>query len=336
MRIKVFIAAFIVFLSTFNCLNAQNYSLERYGFRHFTTVFHDDTVDLIVNSRKGEEDVTKPVIFFGGGSTPRPILFLSLDNQIFGAFPFITDSLLQDYHLVIADNPFVPWIYPQDQLKNNQYIDPETGFTPAEYNKRDYLDYYVERNLYILNYLKEKEWVANDKFVVAGHSASSGVMAKLASISEDVTHLIYSNGNPYGRILSMISVARSHETPKNPAAERLFTYWQNVVNDPERDFSSSGGDTNKATYSFSGPLHTYLEKTDIPVLVSYGAKDRGAPYNDLFRVNIIREGKENFTFIAYPGLEHNYFGFKEAGEVDYEKFGWDKVVLDWKEWLKKN
>jgi hypothetical protein len=68
-------------------------------------------------------------------------------------------------------------------------------------------------------------------------------------------------------------------------------------------------------------------------LISYGTYDNSALLNDYLRTEIIRKRKTNFTFNAYIGLDHNFFGMKETGEVDYDNFNWDKVALDWEKWL---
>jgi hypothetical protein len=57
------------------------------------------------------------------------------------------------------------------------------------------------------------------------------------------------------------------------------------------------------------------------------------PFNDLLRTEIIRSQKNNFTFKTYVGLDHNYFGIKETGETDFEKFNWDHVANEWLNWL---
>ncbi|MFN9798383.1 MAG: hypothetical protein ACK54P_00055, partial [Bacteroidota bacterium] len=58
------------------------------------------------------------------------------------------------------------------------------------------------------------------------------------------------------------------------------------------------------------------------------------PFNDLLRAELIRKEKSNFTFQSYVGLDHNYFGMKETGEVDYDQYNWDHVAADWLAWLK--
>ena len=316
-------------------LNAQDFTPENFGFRHFQTTYKKDIVDILVLSQKGEEQKRKPILLFGLGSLPKPLIILDNEGHAFGVFPFITDSLLTEFHLAVIGKPSIPLIAYQKVLKNNSYIDPETGISPAGFYRKDYVDYYVDRNIQVIKFLKKKPWVSKEKFIVAGHSASSTVMAKLATKSRDITHLIYSGGNPFGRMITIISQSRSRETTENPYSERSFEHWNKVVEDPSNT-SSKGGDSNKTTYDFSIPPVKYLRKIKIPVLATYGTKDYGAPFNDYLRLEMIRERKENFHFIPYIGLEHNFFRIKETGEIDYDQFGWDKVALDWKKWIIKN
>lgn len=156
--------------------------------------------------------------------------------------------------------------------------------------------------------------------VVAGHSEGSTIAAKLASVYPKVTHLIYSGGNPMGRISTIIQQLRAVETDSTMDAERQFKNWEKIVLDPTN--MTSQGDTYKATYDFSVPPIHYLRKLNIPILISYGTKDAGSPYNDYLRVETIRKKKNNFTFKAYIGAEHNYFHVKANGEIDYETFNW--------------
>lgn len=53
---------------------------ENYGFRHFQTVFKGDTVDILVKSGKGEEQVKKPLFLFCQGSLPIPLIIRYDEN----------------------------------------------------------------------------------------------------------------------------------------------------------------------------------------------------------------------------------------------------------------
>ena len=61
--------------------------------------------------------------------------------------------------------------------------------------------------------------------------------------------------------------------------------------------------------------------------------DYSSPFNDYMRLEFIKEGRNNFTFNSYIGLEHNFFPKDKMGKVNYEIDGWDKVSKDWLKWL---
>ena len=96
------------------------------------------------------------------------------------------------------------------------------------------------------------------------------------------------------------------------------------------------GDSFKSVYSFSKSSLNNFPKLNIPTFICYETLDPITPFNDLLRVEILNQRKTNFTFKAYAGLDHNYFGIKETGEIDYEKFNWDNVSANWLNWLNSN
>ena len=314
----------------------QNKRPEDFGFRHLQIVYKGDIVDFLVKSRKGDEQKTKPLFLFCQGSLPQPLIKYD-DNGVYGVFTFNPDSLTIDYHLVIVSKPFIPLIGEKKYLGQNFTFTDSTGSYPKKYSERNLLDYYVNRNMAVLKYLQKQPWVLKNKLVVAGHSEGSTVAAKLASVYPKVTDLIYSGGNPMGRIMSIIGQNRALETDTDSTryGEDKIEYWKRVVED-KTNMDDSQGDTYKATYGFSIPPIEYLEKLKIPILICYGTKDWCAPFNDYFRVNLIRKRKDNFTFKAYIGTDHNFFPLLPDGKPNFEVFNWDKVANDWQKWLKKN
>lgn len=322
-------------LLSFN-LFGQIRQVEVYGFRHLQTIYHGDTVDILIKSKKGDEFKKKPLFLFCQGSLPVPLIIKYNENGkqgIHNVFVFNTDSLCNKYHLAIIGKPSIPLIKDQKELNDDfTFIDGSKQF-PEKYIKRNLLDYYVGRNIYVAKFLQNQNWVLSDKLVVAGHSEGSTVAAKMALLFPKITHLIYSGGNPFGRILSIIERQRTNESDSGKSVEQEFMFWQNVVKH-KNSMDASGGDTHKATFDFSIPPIQYLRKLKIPVLVCYGTKDASSPYNDYLRVETMRERKDNFTFKAYVGTEHNYFPLKPNGEINYDIFNWDKVAGDWLLWLK--
>lgn len=324
-------------LITFLILTLSSFGADKtpkdYGFTHIVFDYKGDKVDVLVKSKKGEENKRKPLFFYCQGSMPQPLIIYD-EKGVYGTFSFNPDSLAEKYHLVIVGKPYIPLICDTKDLGNNFCYFDSTGRFPKMYSDRNLLSYYVDRNIKIIEYLQKQTWVSDEKLVVAGHSEGSTIAAKMASIFPDITHLIYSGGNPMGRMLSMIQEGRAKETYSDSirSGEDEIKYWQQVVDD-KTNMDSSQGDTNKASYEFSYPPIEYLEELNIPILISYGTKDWSAPFNDLLRVDVIREGKKNFYFYPYIGTEHNYFPLTKDNKPDYNIFNWDNVANDWLQWL---
>jgi len=297
------------------------------------TKYRGETIDILIKSKIGEELKQKPIFLFCQGSLPQPLIKKDGDKT-YSVFPFKTDSLEIDYHIVIISKPFIPLVVEAKSLgRNFVYEDPKTGKIPKEYSNRNLLDYYVERNLKVIDFLESLEFVDPSKLVLAGHSEGSTIAAKLAVRSKKVTHLIYASGCPLGRIMAMVSQSRATESNNENEryGESEFEYWEQVVND-RSNMDDTNGDTYKATFDFSIPPIQYLEKLTIPVLVCYGTKDWSAPYNDYLRVEMLRQKKNNFTYKAYIGLEHNFFPLTSTGQPNYEIFNWDNIANEWWKW----
>lgn len=325
----------ILFLLLTFKLFGQIKQAEDFGFRHLQTTFKGDTVDILIKSKKGDELKKKPLFLFCQGSLPVPLIITYSDNGkqgIYNVFVFNTDSLCEDYHLAIISKPYIPLIMDQTKLSNDlTYSDSSKKF-PKKYTERNLLDYYVDRNISVIKFLQTKPWIKSNKLVVAGHSEGSTVAAKMALVYPKITQLIYSGGNPFGRIMSIIERQRTNETDSSKITEQVFIQWQKIVQD-RTNLDDAKGDTYKATYDFSIPPIQYLRQLKIPILVCYGTKDESSPYNDYLRIETIRTNRNNFTFRAYIGTEHNYFPLKPSGEINYDIFNWDKVAEDWRKWL---
>ena len=332
MKIKI-----IIFTYLFLTINVfgQRKTAEDFGYKHIIFKYKNDKVDILIKSKKGEEDIKKPLFFFAQGSLPNPLIKYSEEGD-YPVFPFNTDSISQKYHLVIIGKPYIPLIADTKTLgKDFTYVD-STGNFPKEYNKRNLLTYYVDRDIEIIKFLQKQSWVSKSKLVAAGHSEGSTIVAKMASVSKLITHLIYSGGNPLGRIMSVIEQSRTTETDITKDAEASFKYWQDVVNNKTNMNDDGQGDTYKATFEFSIPTTYYMEKLKIPILICYGTKDYSSPFNDYFRVDCILKNRKNFQFNAYVGTEHNFFPMNADNTINFDIYNWDKVANDWLKWLNSN
>jgi len=303
---------------------------EDFGYRHLMFKYQNDPVDVIVISKKGEERIAKPLMLFCQGSLPQPVIKYD-EKGLYGTLPFNEAPFLEEFHIVIFSTPFIPVIANVNKLgKDFMYFkDFEKEIPPKGYMERNYLDYYVFRNNFILKQLFKERWVRTSKLVVAGHSEGSSIAAKMASLNKKITHLIYSGGNPYGRIASML--ASSKQLGKSEG--KIIDYWKEAVANCN-DTNTENGESFKAAYSFSAPQRDNLLTLAIPVLVTYGNKDCGSAYMDLFCIESIREKKKHITFIDYPELECHFT--INSTPRDPEKHYWDEVASDWLQWLSVN
>lgn len=304
------------------------------GYRILKFNYENDPVELLVIAQPGEELKKKPLFFFLQGSLARPI-GIRTDNG-YKPFlpPFKNDSILAKYHIVVFSKAFVP-PFPNAEGLNDQYIFlDENGDVPKKFLTRDYLDYYVDRNNYILDQLLMQEWVDPNRIVLSGHSQGSSIGVFMASKNENITHLIYASGNPYGRILNTLGQVREAEDTIS-LTEGVFAKWENAINNPEDDFNEKGGDSNKSIFSFNTRADGILLNLKIPTLVVYGSKDKNTPYIDLLRIESIKSNNEYISFKEYTGMEHNFFPMSKDGKVDYSVDNWNNVAQYWFQWLEE-
>lgn len=317
-------------LITFSVFAQKN--PEDFGFRQLNFIYKKDNVAVIIHSKKGEENIKKPLFFFCLGSLPRPLI-ITADDSYYPILPFNTDKLVEKYHIVIVQNPSIPVVVEESELDTNFSYKDKNDTLLVDYNKRNYLDYFVKRNNYIIKKLSTENWIDKENIIVAGHSQGATVCAKMAYKNKRIKKIIYSNGNPYGRILNIIENSLYFEENQENI-DSTFDYWKKVVSN-KSILNFDGGDTYKTTYTFSEPVAKYLLKLKIPVLVSSGLKDWSAPYVNLLQVESIRKQKTNITFKNYIGLEHNYFNVNQDLSPNYDTFNWDSVGNDWLIWLTK-
>lgn len=313
-------------------LFSQPKTPEEFGFRHLQMKYKEDKVEILVKSKKGEEYISKPIFLFIQGSTAKPLI-ITETGESYRVFPFYTDSIASKYHLVIIGRPYIPLMVEKDKLDGFEYFDTVTNKYDKRYIERNILDYYVKRNIKVLDYLLKQKWVDKNRLVVSSHSEGSTIGSKLSSVYPKITHFIYSGGNPFGRFSSIIQQIRENEIINtNSNIEGTFNYWSKIVKEPNR-IDNPEGDTYKSSFDYSIPPINYLRKIKIPVLVSYGTMDYCSPFNDYMRLEFIKDGKNNFTFNSYVGLEHNFFPKDKTGKINNDEYNWDKVSDDWLKWL---
>ncbi len=92
------------------------------GYKHLIFKYNKTTVDVLIQSKKGEENIRKPLFFWCQGSMPQPILKYD-ETGLYGTFPFEVTDFLNEFHVVIIGKPGVPVISDVKFLKSNyQYF----------------------------------------------------------------------------------------------------------------------------------------------------------------------------------------------------------------------
>jgi dienelactone hydrolase len=293
---------------------------EEFGYRHLVVVFGKDSVDVLVQSKKGEEKLRKPLLLWCQGSLPTPLILVDKGGP-YRVFPFISpagaDSLAATCHLAIIGKPGIALVADvEGQNPNRMFAE---GPPPAAYCQRNHLGYYVRRNEAVLRYLKKQPWVDAHRVVVGGHSEGSAVVAHLAAVPGLVSRAVYLSGSPLGRELTKL--ARDPTDADSAVVEGKFARWARAGTHPTRT-DCAAGDSDANIWSFGQSELPQLLRARVPIFVGYGTRDAGAMANDYLRLEVIRRRKTNFAFRAYVGREHNFFGFKN-GQRNYDDNHWD-------------
>src|SRR5687768_724850 len=150
---------FLALLLFFRTSSGQEKRPEDFGFRHLRTIYKGDTVDILIKSKKDEELKAKPLFLFCQGSLPQPLIKYD-EKGPFSVFTFNPDSLAENFHVIIISKPYIPVLTDIKALgQDYSYTDSLGGF-PKAYIKRNYLDYYVDRNIEVIRFLLKQKWVS--------------------------------------------------------------------------------------------------------------------------------------------------------------------------------
>ncbi|MBF9237171.1 hypothetical protein I2I05_07160 [Hymenobacter sp. BT683] len=326
---------FLLLLLLFNLATsaaAQSTAVPRtpadFGYRQLVVMFGKDSVNVLVLSPKGREQAKMPLLLWVQGSLPTPLIMYD-QHGAYPVFPFRPDLSAARCHFAIISKPGVALVANVQGVNPNRVFAEKTP--PLYYCQRNYLDYYVRRNVAVLRYLKKQPWVDASQVIVGGHSEGSTVAAHLAAVPGLVSRAVYLSGNPLGRMHSNLVEARQEQAAGDTAAvPQMFRYWHDVLTDPARA-DCAPGDNNRTTMSFSAAPLPVLLRAKVPVFVGFGTRDRGVAGDDYLRLEAQRLRNTNLIFREYPGREHNFFGYKD-GKVNYDDFYWDKVGADFLRW----
>jgi hypothetical protein len=114
--------------------------------------------------------------------------------------------------------------------------------------QHNYLEYYVQRNAAVLQYLARQPWVQANDITAMGHSEGASIVARMARHSIILTRVIYLNGSSLGRMLTMANTGTDGDTTGSAQA---FRRWRTIVASPKVCDCTQPGDSPLTTASFS-------------------------------------------------------------------------------------
>ena len=313
------------FLFFFFYLFSQNYEVKK-----IETNYKKTKVEYIVLSKTGEQWKKKTIFFFCQGSLAQPILKKE-KNAVYPILPFDENIILEKFHIIIVNKPGIPIEESTENLTSN-YSYPKSGLPSKTYILNNNLDYYYKRNNFIITENLGKSWVDPKQIVAVGHSEGSYIALKMAKSNSKITHLIYSGGNPLGRMMSIINQDRKNPKQKESWVKEDLEMWKEIVNNKNVK-ETYKENTSYYSFSLSQNFTGDLLGLKIPVLVTYGTQDQNGIFNDYLNVLTIKEGKHNFTFKTYFNCDHNFFPIDENFNPDYEIDNWTEVGKYWYNWL---
>ncbi len=313
--------------------------LQRFGYFSYTIPFEGDSLTYYMGGGTRDRDPEKLVLFLQG-SMPKPLLVVENDGSVVANIPISPMDYAAEYYFCVVPKPGIPPVAKREELDElGMYLDQGTGEMIAAYQERNYLDYYVRSREAVLQDITRK--IRLEQVVVVGGSEGARLGAKLALVSDLVTHLVYFSSDPFGRYLEKILDVKFRllkgETSEEAAREKIeavMEEWKTMNQEPEST-SEKGGDTNRAWVSFSEPAFYDLLALGIPVLVAYGTADKKVFNMELLQLEAIRQRKSNLHFRAYFNHDHylRKCKFDENAQLTDVEFVFDTIYAEWLAWV---
>lgn len=263
---------------------------EDYGCRHLRFKFQNDPVDVVIMAKKGEQKIPKPLLFFCQEPQPKPLICYD-GKGLHPIFPFDENPLLEHFHLAIAAPPFVA-VIADISLPGKQLTfcgDSDKMMPPKGFAQRNHLDYYVFRNNFLLRQFSKERWVKSRKMVVAGFGEGSAIAVRMAASNPKITELICKDFNPYGKVAGFLAASRFSQACASDAAA-IVADWKMTVQHSQAKMGE------RAAYDFSLGQHSNLLQLKIPVLMACQNHGQNAFFNDLLKIEAIREAKTHLHF----------------------------------------
>lgn len=338
---KVFILLILPFIAF------GQYDPKENEYRHFSVISKSDTIHYHVYA-KGELTTKQGLIVFFHGSGSEPLLRIvskvdtlkeNINGEVkiktqkykmlYSSIPFDLDRISETYALVLISKKGIPFLLKSENFK-----------TPESFYKTESLDYRVWQGDNVIKDILKNRLKNPQKVVVIGHSEGSDVVAKLATINKQITHVGYwaggGNTQYYDFALSIrkgVQNGKISEEDGRKQLESLIGEVRNIENDPQNIQKFWMGHTYKRWSSFTEPPIDHLLKIEKPIFVAVGALDKSVPIESSYLIpfEFIRHKKQNLTFRVYPEYDHSFNRSNPNGQISYEFMN---VFEEFMKWIK--
>lgn len=315
---------FIAYLLTYSDCFAQIKPIDK-GFTAYKIETVSDTVEFFMYN---PQHLKKKHLFVHvSGSWPSP-LWVETKPCCVTSDPFTYDLIPKHVAYVVISK----YGFPFSTVENFQL--------PTGYWEKNTLEFRVNRTNLVLNYIKEHIFKP-EKVVLVGTSQGTDVVAKLATLNNDITHIGFWAGGGLSQLMEFIMFERKKaisgkisEVEATARIDSLLKQFELMFANPSPN-QKWDSNSYKSYVSFSEPPVQNLLKLDIPIFVAVGTRDENIAIENAYiiPVEFIRHRKQNLTFRHYPNYDHNFVELLDNGK-NVDRF--DSVTSDFFKWLKNN
>lgn len=287
----------------------------------------------------------KPVLFFLQGSRTFPLIFtdgVNKTHEILFWMDINYKSLAEKYHLVMLANPGVPAEADFSELNSdmNYVIDVTNPVSyPEEYQKNNNKEFFTNRAMAFLKYLRKQKWVDASRIYLVGHSQGTYIAIDVANRTNHIAGVGLFSASPLGRASQYVNRTRIDDYRGIRSANDVQTSVDNIYGwyqwqkDNIGFIPTDGSDSPLTTCSFSGMPIFDIAKLKQPVYVAYGTRDAGAMPCDYLPIAFINSGKKDWKVRAYPGYDHNFHETDKEWNSLYDKPHWREVMNEFIHWI---
>lgn len=263
-----------------------------------------------------------PIVY---GDEAEPCCYNSYPKKLMTEFP-------EDYAFVYIQKVGLPYY-----VRNIESYEPSPTFT----RRNNVIDRAEVANK-VIDYIKNKIYPNAKTIAVLGHSEGSDVVAKLATLNKNVTHICFSAGNATPQIFNDVLFTRREMQNGKISAEEaqkrigeLMQGYNKIYQNPSSINESFNGDSYKWHAAINHPPIDNLLKLKIPIFLTIGSHDDKVPIeaSDLIEIEFIRHQKNNLKTKVYANCNHNFEEIKEDGsKINH----WKEMFFDFLDFVKKN